>query len=59
MPIKFFTTFLVYILAVMVVGALLISFVPEKPLVEYWILLLLPCFGIPILTAVAFSKIDA
>ena len=58
MPAKFFGTFLGYILIVLAVGAVFISFAFEKPVVEYWILLLLPCFGIPILTSVALSKVD-
>lgn len=58
MPAKFFGTFLGYVLIVLAVGALFIHFTFDKPVVEYWILLLLPCFGVPILTSVALSKID-
>ncbi|CAM4330808.1 hypothetical protein [Acinetobacter pragensis] len=58
MPIKFFGTFLAYIVIVMAIGALFINFTFEKPLVEYWILLLLPLFGVPILSTVALAKID-
>lgn len=56
MPAKFFNIFLGLIALVMILGALIINFGFDKPMVEYWILLLLPCFGIPILTSVLITK---
>ncbi len=58
MPAKFFGTFLGYVLIVLAIGASFIYFTFDKSVVEYWILLLLPCFGVPILTSVALSKVD-
>lgn len=59
MPAKFFVTFLGYLLAVLVIGAVFINTVFDHPVVEFWILLLLPCFGVPILASVALSRIDS
>lgn len=56
MPAKFFSIFFACIALVMVVGALIINLGFDKPMVEYWILLLLPCFGVPILTSVMITK---
>ncbi len=56
MPAKFFSRFLGLIALVMVLGAIIINFVVAKPMVEYWILLLLPCFAVPILTSVMITK---
>ncbi|MGE8684247.1 MAG: hypothetical protein ACN6OV_07145 [Acinetobacter sp.] len=56
MPAKFFNTFLGLIALVMVLGAIIINFGFDKPMVEYWILFLLPCFGVPILTSVLITK---
>ncbi|WP_180155435.1 hypothetical protein [Acinetobacter sp. YH12045] len=56
MPAKFFSRFLGLIALVMVLGAIVINFVVAKPIVEYWILLLLTCFAVPILTSVMITK---
>nr|WP_315278447.1 hypothetical protein [uncultured Acinetobacter sp.] len=59
MPARFFGIFLGLIAAVLIIGGLFINMISgEDTVVEYWILLLLPCFGIPILSAVCLKEID-
>ena len=59
MPARFFGIFLGLIAAVLIIGGLFINMISgEATVVEYWILLLLACFGIPILSAVCLKEID-
>ena len=58
MPARFFGIFLGLIAAVLVIGGLFINMISEETVVEYWILLLLPCFGVPILSAVCIKEIE-
>lgn len=59
MPARFFGIFLGLIAAILIIGGIFINMISgEASVVEYWILLLLPCFGIPILSAVCLKEID-
>ena len=53
---KFFMLFAGCLAAVLVLGTVFIQAITEHNVVEYWILLMLPAFGIPILSAVLFSQ---
>ncbi|MDM1753513.1 hypothetical protein HX122_00545 [Acinetobacter towneri] len=59
MPARFFGIFLGLIAAILIIGGIFINMISgEASVVEYWILLLLPCFSIPILSAVCLKEID-
>ena len=59
MPARFFGIFLGLIAAVLIIGGLFINMISgEATVVASWILLLLPCFGVPILSAVCLKEID-
>lgn len=53
---KFFMLFAGCLAAVLIIGTIFIQSITDFNVVEYWILLMLPAFGIPILSSVMFSK---
>lgn len=55
---KFFVLFASCIALVLILGTVFIKAISDHNVVEFWILLMLPCFGVPILTAVLISKSD-
>lgn len=55
---KFFVLFASCLALVLILGTILIKTISDHNVVEFWILLMLPCFGVPILTAVLISKTE-
>ena len=55
---KFFILFASCLALVLILGSIFINAITNHTVVEFWILLMLPSFGVPILTAVMFSKSD-
>ena len=55
---QFFTLFGGLLAFVLIVGALFIKLFSSQNLVEYWILLMLPAFAVPILTSALISKTE-
>ncbi len=55
---KFFVLFASCLALVLVVGTILIKTLSDHNLVEFWILLMLPSFGVPIFTAILISKTE-
>ncbi|SPL72549.1 hypothetical protein [Acinetobacter stercoris] len=53
---KFFIQFAACIAIVLVLGVLLSNMIELSHHVEYWIMLLIPTFAVPILTTVTFFK---
>ena len=55
---KFFILFASCLAIVLIFGSIFINTITDHTVIEFWILLMLPSFGVPILTAVMFSKSD-
>lgn len=55
---KFFVLFASCLALVLVIGTILIKTMSDHNVVEFWILLMLPSFGVPILTAVLIGKTE-
>ncbi|MFC6053138.1 hypothetical protein A6M14_13260 [Acinetobacter sp. Ac_877] len=55
---KFFVLFASCLALVLVLGTVFIKAFSDHNVVEFWILLMLPSFGVPILTAVLISKTE-
>lgn len=55
---KFFVLFASCLALVLILGTILIKTISDHNVVEFWILLMLPCFGVPILTAVLIGKTE-
>lgn len=52
---RFFMLFAACLATVLIVGTVFIKLSAEQNMVEYWILLMLPAFGVPILASALLS----
>lgn len=55
---KFFILFASTLAIVLILGSLLIISTSHQHVVDFWVLMLIPSFAIPILTAVIFAKTE-